>query len=130
MGVKYLWDTNTAIYYLQQQFPKNAEQFIDSILIESMPAISVITEIELRCWKTASDKDMEILKSFIHDCTLYELEQDIKERTVTIRKESKIKLPDAIIAATALSHDLILVTRNSSDFTQLPAIKLINPFEQ
>jgi hypothetical protein len=32
MGIKHLWDTNTAIYYLQQQFPPGAEAFIDNIL--------------------------------------------------------------------------------------------------
>ena len=42
MGVKYLRDTNTAIYYLQQQFPSSAEQFIDSTLSDSGPAISAI----------------------------------------------------------------------------------------
>ena len=29
MGIKYLWDTNTVIYYLQQKFPAASEQFID-----------------------------------------------------------------------------------------------------
>jgi hypothetical protein len=52
MAVKYLWDTNTVIYYLQEQFPPSAGKFIDETLKESMPAISVITEIELLCWKT------------------------------------------------------------------------------
>jgi ABC-type ATPase with predicted acetyltransferase domain len=32
MGIKYLWDTNTAIYYLQQQYPIEAEKFIDNLL--------------------------------------------------------------------------------------------------
>ncbi len=34
MGIKYLWDTNTAIYYLQQQFPPAAEKFMDDSLKE------------------------------------------------------------------------------------------------
>ena len=37
MGVKYLWDTNIAIYYLQQQFPPNAEKFIDELLTTEQP---------------------------------------------------------------------------------------------
>lgn len=53
MGIKYLWDTNTAIYYLQQQFPPGAEKFIDDLLMDEQPVISAITEIELLCWKTA-----------------------------------------------------------------------------
>jgi hypothetical protein len=47
--MKYLWDTNIAIYYLQQQFPPQAEQFIDQLLLKSRPVISAITEIELLC---------------------------------------------------------------------------------
>lgn len=35
MGIKYLWDTNTAIYFLQQQFPPPAEKFIDETLKDS-----------------------------------------------------------------------------------------------
>jgi len=46
MGVNYLWDNNTAIYYLQQLFSKEAEDFMDGILKESVPAISAITEID------------------------------------------------------------------------------------
>ncbi len=64
MGIKYLWDTNTAIYYLQQQFPVTAEKFIDDSLIDSQPCISAITEIELLCRKTATEKDLEVTNNF------------------------------------------------------------------
>ncbi|MEM9339267.1 MAG: type II toxin-antitoxin system VapC family toxin [Bacteroidota bacterium] len=130
MGVKYLWDTNTSIYYLQQQFPPSAEQFIDHSLSDSSPAISAITEIELLCWKTASEKDLEVLRNFINDSLVFELENDIKLKTADIRKAHKIKLPDAIIAATALIHDLTLLTRNVSDFKNIDGINLINPHEK
>ena len=130
MGVKYLWDTNTAIYYLQQQFPSSAEQFIDSTLSDSSPAISAITEIELLCWKTASEKDLEVLHNFINESLAFELEKDIKLKTADIRKAHKIKLPDAIIAATVLIHDLTLLTRNVSDFKNIDGLDLINPHEK
>ena len=130
MGVKYLWDTNTAIYYLQQQFPSSAEQFIDSTLSDSSPAISAITEIELLCWKTATEKDLEVLHNFINDSLVFELEKDIKLKTADIRKAHKIKLPDAIIAATALIHNLTLLTRNVNDFKNIDGINLINPHEK
>lgn len=45
--MKYLWDTNIAIYYLQQQFSSEAEKFIDDLLRDHQPAFSVISEIEL-----------------------------------------------------------------------------------
>lgn len=130
MGIKYLWDTNTAIYYLQQQFPPDAEKFMDDLLKDEQPVISAITEIELLCWKTANEKDLEVLHNFIHDALVIELEQPIKLKTADIRKAHKIKLPDAIIAATALVYDLTLLSRNTADFTNINGIKIINPWDK
>ncbi|HMQ48682.1 MAG TPA: type II toxin-antitoxin system VapC family toxin [Saprospiraceae bacterium] len=127
MGIEYLWDTNTVIYYLQLQFSPQAEKFIDDTLKYSSPAISVITEIELLCWKTATDKDLEVLHNFINDALVFGLEQDIKLNTAEIRKAYKIKLPDAIIAATALTYGLTLLTRNVSDFRNINGLSLIDP---
>ena len=129
MGIKYLWDTNTVIYYLQQQFPPKAEKFIDDLLLISIPVISAITEIELLCWKTDSEKDLQVLQGFISDCKVIEIENPIKYQTAEIRKEHYIKLPDAIIAATALIFNLDLVTRNIKDFKKIKGLTIINPFE-
>lgn len=129
MGIKYLWDTNTVIYYLQQQFPPQAEVFIDNLLMEARPCISAITEIELLCWKAATEKDMEVLRGFIHDALVIELERPIKLKTADIRKQHNIKLPDAIIAATALIYDLTLITRNSSDFKNVSALATVDPWK-
>lgn len=130
MGIKYLWDTNTAIYYLQQHFPLAAENFIDDILKEEQPVISAITEIELLCWRTATPDDLEILHDFINDAFVIELEQPIKLKTADIRKAHRIKLPDAIIAATAFVYDLTLISRNVSDFNGISGLKLINPWDK
>lgn len=129
MGVSHLWDTNTAIYYLQQQFPPAAETFIDNLLKEGQPVISAITEIELLCWRTATDKDIMVLQNFINDALVVELEPPIKEKTAELRKIYRIKLPDAIIAATALVNGFKLITRNIADFKNIPELELINPWE-
>jgi predicted nucleic acid-binding protein len=129
MGIKYIWDTNTVIYYLQQQFPPSAEKFMDNIAKEARPVISAITEIELLCWKTATENDLEVLRSFISESLVIELEQPIKYKTADIRRKHRIKLPDAIIAATALVYELSLVSRNKSDFKDINGLKLINPWD-
>jgi predicted nucleic acid-binding protein len=70
-----------------------------------------------------------VLYNFINDALVYELEKEIKLKTADIRKANKIKLPDGIIAATALVHGLILLTRNVSDFKNIDGLNLINPYE-
>lgn len=130
MGIKYLWDTNIAIYYLQRQFPPSAERFMDSILQDFQPTISAITEIELLCWKTASESDLVVLRDFIEDCVVFELDNDIKLKTVEIRKNYKLKLPDAIIAATAVIQNITLLTRNISDFKLISNLELVNPWDK
>jgi predicted nucleic acid-binding protein len=130
VGVNYLWDTNTVIYFLQRQFTPSAERFIDDILLTSRPVISAITEIELLCWKSANDNDLLTLRNFIQDSYVYELDQDIKNQTAEIRKYYNLKLPDAIIAATAIVNKLTLITRNTKDFDRLSGLKVSNPYDQ
>jgi predicted nucleic acid-binding protein len=128
MGIKYLWDTNIVIYYLQQLFPPEGEKFIDNLLKDEQPVISAITEIELLCWKSSAEKDLMVLHNFINDALIIELDQPIKLKSAEIRKDYKIKLPDAIIAATALVHNFILLSRNLSDFESINDLKIINPW--
>ncbi len=128
MGINYFWDTNTVIYFLQRQFTPTAEKFIDDVISSNQPAISAITEIELLCWKIANDSDLLILKSFIKDSYVYELDQDIKNQSVEIRKHYNLKLPDAIIAATAIVNELTLITRNAKDFDKISELKVSNPY--
>jgi len=126
--MKYLWDTNIVIYYLQQQFPTQAEIFIDEVINQEKPCISAITEIELLCWKTSNENDLVVLHEFINDCVVIELEKPIKLKTAEIRKQHRIKLPDAIISATAIIHDLTLITHNISDFKNINQVRLFDPY--
>lgn len=99
------------------------------MLKDEQPVISAITEIELLCWKTAAEKDLEVLGKFINDALIIELEQAIKLKTVAIRKVHRIKLSDAIIAATVIGYDLTLIRRTVVDFSNINCLKIINPWE-
>ena len=46
-----------------------------------------------------------------------------------MRKTISIKLPDAIIAATALQNNLTLITRNKNDFKNLQSLKILDPYQ-
>ena len=82
MGLKYLWDTNTVIYYLQKNFASAGQELMSTIINSHQPAISAITGIELLCWKTATPNDLTVLNSFIGDCIVFELERAIKLKTI------------------------------------------------
>lgn len=97
--------------------------------MDFQPCLSAINEIELLCWKSANHQDMEVLKNFINDAYIVELEKPIKIKTAEIRNQYKIKLPDAIIAASAITNDQTLITRNKKDFSQISELKWINPFD-
>jgi predicted nucleic acid-binding protein len=128
MGLKYLWDTNTIIHYLQKQFPVAGEEFIDNTVLNHQPVISVITEIELLCWRTATEDDIDVLNNFILNSIVYDLDQEIKLKTIEIRKNFRLKLPDAVIAASALVNDHVLITNNLADFNKVSKLKVIDPF--
>lgn len=61
------------------------------------------------------------------DTEIIQLTAAIVTQTIEIRKEYKIKLPDAIIAATALVNDLTLISRNKSDFKNIDGLAVIDP---
>ena len=70
---------------------------------------------------------MQALQDFISYMTVLPLTDEIAEKTIQLRKANKIKLPDAVIAATALVHHLTLITRNTKDFKN---IKNLSSFHQ
>jgi hypothetical protein len=67
-------------------------------------------------------------QNFINDGILIALTDDIVEQTITLRQLYKIKMPDAIIAATAIVLDYTLLSRNDKDFIQNSDLKYVNPF--
>jgi predicted nucleic acid-binding protein len=63
----------------------------------------------------------------MEDGTVLDLSNNVVESCIEIRKNHKTKLPDAIIAATALFYDLVVVSRNVADFKNIKGIQVMNP---
>ena len=129
MGLKYLWDTNAVIYYLQKNFTDNEQERMNDIINNYQPAISSISQIELLCWRSATENDTIILNNFISDSIIFELDTEVKLKTVEIRKMYGVKLADAIIAATAVVMDLTLITNDARGFKKITVLKLFNAIE-
>jgi predicted nucleic acid-binding protein len=125
MAGKYLIDTNSVIDYLDNKLSKSAAKKLDAEQLE----ISVITRMELLAWRNADAGQLAILEEFINSTTIWNLDEPIILKGIKVRKNYNIKLPDAIIAATALVYNRELVTRNNNDFKNVQGIKLINPWK-
>jgi predicted nucleic acid-binding protein len=66
------------------------------------------------------------MEEFISLADVVEIDKLIIQNCVDLRRNCKIKLPDAIIAATALTRNFILITNNEKDFAQIPSLTVIN----
>lgn len=94
-----------------------------------VPRLSVISKIEILGWNAPTEAEAKKCLDFVSDSRIYPLSDEIVEKTIWIRQlQQKPKLPDCIIAATALIHDMVLLTRNESDFSKIPGLRFVNPF--
>jgi len=126
MDKGYLLDSNVIIGYLAARIPASGMEII-SALVDQIPNISVISQIEVLRYNDTPENEA-ILNAFITSSVIYSLSPTVVQRTIELCRHSKIKLPDAIIAATALNENFILVTRNIEDFKHIPGLELLNPW--
>ena len=108
---------------ISELLPSKGMAFMD-IVINEILNISVITEIELLSWKTASSSSVE---AFVRDSVVFTITPEVVNSCVAIRRGRKIKTPDAIIAGTAIVNNLILITDNERDFLSIPKLRIVNP---
>ena len=127
MDTGYLLDSNVIIGYLAGRIPNSGMQIVSAI-VDQTPHISVISQIEVLRHNDTPESDA-ILDGFITASVIHSLSHAVVQRTIELCKHSKIKLPDAIIAATALTENFILVTRNIDDFKHIADLKLLNPWD-
>jgi predicted nucleic acid-binding protein len=120
-------DTNAVIDYLGNKIPSPGMGFINTVM-NTKPQVSIITKIEVLGFN-APDEHYRLLTHFMNDVKVLDLTNKIVEACINIRKMYRIKLPDAIIAATALVYNFVLITRNISDFKNIPNLHLINPYD-
>jgi len=130
MGTTYLLDTNTVIYFLDGLLPAESLDFVEENLDKTGSFISIISKIELLGWQTPNEKAYKHLQNFVNDSEVLGLTDEIAMKAIDIKRILKIKLPDTVIAATALVNDFTLISRNDDDFRKIPRLKYINLFTE
>jgi predicted nucleic acid-binding protein len=124
---QYLVDTNVVSDYFSASLPVAGIALLDAV-IDAIPKLSVISQIELLCWNTDKVTEQNV-KEFISDSVVLDITPDVIRHCVALRKNKKIKTPDAIIAATALAHKLAIITNNEKDFAGIKGLNLVNPYK-
>lgn len=122
--MKFLVDTNIFIYHFNGD--KTATTFLEKE--SGNYAISFVTFIELLSFPDLADDISREIRNFLEELEIVTIDSSILEGCIKNRKHKKIKLADNIIAATAQTRKLTLVTRNISDFNGL-GIDIINPVD-
>lgn len=128
----HLLDSNVVIY-IEKGISDSAVLDFLTIATVDGSLISVATEIgdgptHRLGFAFASPAALQRMEELVADATVLPLDQTVARKAVEIRRQRKIKLGDAIIAATALVYDLILVTNNTDDFKGITGLTLANPF--
>ncbi|MBQ3643186.1 MAG: type II toxin-antitoxin system VapC family toxin [Candidatus Riflebacteria bacterium] len=115
-GINYILDTNAIIYLLSGN--SVMKQYLSSSF-----ALSVISKLELLSFTEIDEKEENVIKSFISECTILNINSNIEDITIKLRKKYKIKLPDAIIAATSIDYNVPLITADRG-FSKIQELKL------
>jgi toxin FitB len=122
----YPLDTNAVINFLNASLSPVAMQSLGNV-VDQQCNISVITKMEALGYNFKDIAEQKKMEGFVNGSVILEINNDVVIKTIAIRKSRKIDLPDAIIAATSIAYNLILITRNSSDFRNIQGLQVIDP---
>lgn len=122
MGKRYLIDTNVLIEYLANALPSAAHAFIADVVDDNFN-ISFINKIEILGHPSANKQ----IEEFLNHANVFTVTEELINKTIEIRLNNRTKLPDALIAATAIVNQFILLTRNTDDFKNIDNLEVKDP---
>ncbi len=123
---KFLLDSNTIIDYIGGILPAKSIIWLDGI-VDTEASLSVINRIEILSFNPLNPADLIPFEELVNTVDVIPLSEEIILQTIQIRRNHKLKLPDAVVAASAMAFNLTVVTRNEADFRKVVGLKIINP---
>lgn len=119
-----LIDSNIIIYAAK---PEHGD--LRRFIAERASAVSAISYVETLGYHKLTEAEREYLELFFAAADVLAISGDVLEQAVMLRQQRKMTLGDALIAGTALAHDLTLATRNTKDFDWINGLRSFDPFE-
>ena len=118
-----LLDTNIIIYGSQEGHAR-LSQFIRNLSIRT---VSIVSYVEALGFHSLPEAERQLLGRFFGEAQILPLTSDIANQAIALRQQRRMGLGDAIIAATAMTHNLTLVTHNTEDFRWIDGLELLDP---
>ena len=125
---QYLIDSNILIHILAGDLPERTYSTVREICNQSF-LVSIISKIELLGWRNGTPDGLAMARNLLLEADIISLSDPISDIAINIRQKKAIKLPDAVIAASAIFLNATLVTRNIKDFDGIEGLFLLNPFD-
>jgi predicted nucleic acid-binding protein len=123
----YLIDTNILIYHTAGD--RKSVDFLRKVIERKSFHISILTKIEFLGWDRHTAEGFEKCKRLVEEANILMIDNIIADKTIELKRNKRMKLADAIIAATAMVNNLTLVTRNTGDF-KLVGLSILDPFSE
>lgn len=120
-----LADSNIIIYAASGKYPDLVEWFA-----ENRPVVSAITVVEVLGYHKLKTEEKEVLENLFAELSVVYPSVEIFLKAIELRQQRNISVSDALIAATAIFHNLTLATHNISDFNWIDTLELIDPLEE
>lgn len=127
MGQRYLIDSNVIIDYSASpsRLPQKSSDFVEQLFNDNF-LISVAVKIEVLGFDDVPNK-LLAMEDFINSAVLLPLDEEVTMQTILLRRKyKKLKLGDAIIAATAIVHNLTLISHNVKDFVNIKGFRILD----
>jgi predicted nucleic acid-binding protein len=124
---EYLIDTHILINHTKGLHA--ASRFIEEVIAQQGFNISILTKIEFLGWEKHTAEGFRKCRDLIELANIYSVDEDIAEEAIELKRRGRIKLADAVIAATALANSLKLATRNADDYKAVKDLEIFNPLK-
>jgi predicted nucleic acid-binding protein len=126
MQVTALFDSSAIILYFNDALTTESFSLIKQAIEDGTGAISVITRAEVLAWPSHTAQSIELASAGMLGFEQINVDPAIADEAARIRRECNLKLPDALIAATAKLRGLAVVTANMRDFERVSQLKVIS----
>ena len=119
-GDRWVIDTNIALYLL------NGDEHLADMLTDKELTLSNISRMELLSFPDITKGELAKVEVFLEAWPVVEINSLIEDLAVAIRRKHRLKLPDSIIAATAMHLDIPLVTGDKAMLKLLDEMDVIH----